>query len=83
MGENLTGEAAQVQAGASDPVPAMANYFGCMDAFNPQEEQWLTYVERLEMFSVVNNVSEDKKAQVLLPYGWKDVRFVIRFNNPY
>ena len=44
----------------------MASYFGRMDAFNPKEEEWLTLVERLEMFSVVNNVPEDKKAASLL-----------------
>ena len=70
MGENSTGEAAEVEAGASSPlppgVPAMTSYFGRMDAFNPKEEEWLTYVERLEMFFVVNNVPEDKKAASLL-----------------
>jgi len=30
MGENSTGEAAEVQAGANNPVPAMASYFGRM-----------------------------------------------------
>ena len=63
MGENLTDEAAKVQAGASNPVPpgvpAMTSYFGRMDVFNPKEEEWLTYVERLEMFFLVNNVPED------------------------
>ena len=44
----------------------MTSYFGRMDAFNPKEEEWLTYVERLEMFFVVNNVPEDKKAASLL-----------------
>ena len=44
----------------------MASYFGRMDAFNPKEEEWLTYVERLEMFFVENNVPEDKKAASLL-----------------
>jgi len=39
MGENSTGEAAKVQAGASNLVPAMASYFGRMDAFNPKEEE--------------------------------------------
>jgi len=43
MGENSTGEAAEVQAGANNPVPAMASYFGRMDVFNPKEEEWLTY----------------------------------------
>ncbi|KAK2567973.1 hypothetical protein P5673_007873 [Acropora cervicornis] len=31
-----------------------------------QLEEWLTYVERLEMFFVVNNVPDDKKAASLL-----------------
>ena len=70
MGEHFTDEADEVQPGASNPVqpgvPAMASYFGRMDAFNPKEEEWLTYVERLEMFFVVNNVPEDKKATSLL-----------------
>jgi len=66
MGENSAGEAAKVQAGASNPVPAMASYFGRMDVFNPKEEEWLTYIERLEMFFVVNSVPEDKKAASLL-----------------
>ena len=59
MGENSTGEAAEVQAGASNPVPpgvpAMGSYFGRMDAFNSKGEKWMTYVERLEMIFAVNN----------------------------
>jgi len=39
MRENSTGEAAEVQAGASNSVPAMASYFGRMDVFNPKEEE--------------------------------------------
>ena len=66
MGENSTGEAAEVQAGASNPVPAMASYFGRMEVFNPKEEEWLTYIERLQMFFVVNNVPEYMKAASLL-----------------
>jgi len=66
MGENSTGEAAEVQAGPSNPVRAMASYFSRMDVFHPKEEEWLTYIERLEMFFVVNSVPEDKKAASLL-----------------
>ena len=40
--------------------------FGRMDASNPKEEEWLTYVERLEMFFVLNNVPEDNNAARLL-----------------
>ena len=69
MGENSTDKAAEVQAGSSNPVPpgvpAMASYFGRMDAFNQKEKEWLTCVERLEFFFVVNNVPEDKKAASL------------------
>ena len=50
MGEHSTDEADEVQAGASNSVPpgvpGMASYFGRMDAFNPKEEELLTYVER-------------------------------------
>jgi len=38
MGKNSTGEAAEVQAGANNPVPAMASYFGRMDVFNPKKK---------------------------------------------
>ena len=66
----MTGEAVKVQAGASNPVPpgvpVMASYFSRMDAFNPKEEEWFTYVERLEIFFVVNNVPEDKTGPSLL-----------------
>ena len=43
-----------------------SSYFGHMDVFNPKEEELLTYVERLEMFFVVNNVPEERKAAILL-----------------
>ena len=83
MGENSTGEAAEVQAGASNPVPAMASYFGRMDVFNPKEVEWLTYIERLEMFFVINSVPEDKESSKFAYFnGWKDVCVVKKFNNP-
>ena len=34
--------------------------------FDPEVEEWSTYVERLEMFFVVNNVPNEKKAASLL-----------------
>ena len=87
MGENSTVEAAEVQAGTSNPVPpgvpAMASYFGRMDAFNPKEGGWLTYVERLEMFFVVNNVLEDKKgASLLTLMGGKMYAWLISLTTP-
>ena len=61
----------------------MASYFGRMDAFNPKEEEWLTLVERLEMFSVVNNVPEDKKAASLLTLmGGKTYALLKRLTTP-
>ena len=39
-----------------------AGYFGRMENFDPKVEEWLTYVERLEMLLVVNNVPNEKKA---------------------
>ena len=57
------------QAGAINQVPpggqAMASYSGRMNRFIPKEEEWLTYVERLELFFVINSVPEDKKAASL------------------
>ena len=45
----------------------MASYFGRMGASDPKVEEWSTYVERLEMFFVVNNVPDGKKQPVYLP----------------
>ena len=39
-----------------------------MENFDPQVEEWSTYVERLEMFFVVNNVPNEKKAASLLTF---------------
>ena len=48
MGGYSTGEGAKVQGEASDQVPpgipSMASYFGRMEAFNPNREEWLTHV---------------------------------------
>ena len=57
----------EVQGGSSTSSSSpMVTYFGRMDAFDPKVEEWSTYVERLEMFFVVNNVPDDKKAASLL-----------------
>ena len=58
-------QSASVEVPGESSTP-MASYFGGMDAFKPKEEEWLTYVERLEMFFAVNNVPEHKKAASLL-----------------
>ena len=60
-------QSAEVQGGSftSSSAP-MVSYFGRMDAFDPKIEEWSTYVERLEMFFVVNNVPDGKKAASLL-----------------
>lgn len=46
----------------------MVSYFRRMDTFDLKVEEWSTYVERLEMFFVVNtcNVPDGKKAASLL-----------------
>ena len=60
-------QSAEVQGGSSTSSSSpMGSYFGRMDAFDPKVEEWSTYVERLEMFFVVNNVPDDKKAASLL-----------------
>ena len=51
-----------------------------MDAFKLKEEEWLTYLECLEMVYVVNNVPEDAKVASLLTL--MDVCFVKKFNDP-
>ena len=56
-------QSAEVQGGSSTSSSSpMVSYFGRMDAFYPKVEEWSTYVERLEMFFVVNNVPDDKKS---------------------
>ena len=53
-----------------------------MEAFNPNEGEWLTYVGRLEMFFMVNNVAKDKKgSQFNHLDGRKDVCFAEEFRN--
>ena len=65
-GEHSTDRADELQAGASNPVPPGVPAMAIFISVNPKEEGWLTYVERSEMFFVVNNVPEDKKAASLL-----------------
>lgn len=53
-----------------------------MEAFDPNEGEWLTYVWRLEMFFMVNNVAKDKKgSQFNHLDGRKDVCFAEEFRN--
>ncbi|XP_067017870.1 uncharacterized protein [Acropora muricata] len=60
-------QSAEVQGGSSTSSSSpMVSYFGRTDAFDPKVEEWSTYVERLEMFFVVNNVPDDTKAASLL-----------------
>ncbi|KAK2547270.1 hypothetical protein P5673_032858 [Acropora cervicornis] len=60
-------QSAEVQEGSSTSSSSpMLSYFGRMDAFDSKVEEWSMYVERLEIFFVVNNVPDDKKAASLL-----------------
>ena len=61
-------QSAEAQGGSSTSRSSpMASYFGRMGASDPKVEEWSTYVERLEMFFVVNNVPDGKKQPVYLP----------------
>ena len=64
-GENTSGVEVQGASAASFSAP-MAGYFGRKEIFDPEVEEWSTYVESLEMFFVVNNVPNEKKAASLL-----------------
>ena len=64
-GESTAGVEVQGASAALFSAPA-AGYFGRMENFDPKVEEWLTYVESLEMFFVVNNVPNEKKAASLL-----------------
>ena len=60
-------QSAKAQGGSSSSSSSpMTSYFGRMDAFDLKVEEWSTYVERLEMFFMVNNVPDGKKAASLL-----------------
>ena len=48
-----------------------ARYFGRMENFDAKVEEWSTYVERLEMFFVVNVPNEKKAASLLTIIGGK------------
>ena len=48
-----------------------ARYFGRMENFDAKVEEWSTYVERLEMFFVVNVPTEKKAASLLTIIGGK------------
>ena len=48
-----------------------ARYFGRMENFDPKVEEWSTYVERLEMFFMVNVPNEKKAASLLTFIGGK------------
>ena len=39
---------------------------GCMDAYNPDADDWSAYVERLELFFLANEIKDDKKVATLL-----------------
>ena len=39
---------------------------GFMDAYNPDMDDWSTYVERLDLFFLANEIRDDKKVAVLL-----------------
>lgn len=62
---SMEGQAENTEAQRENST-LMASYVSRMDAFYTKNEEWLTYLERLEIFFVVNNVPEDKKAASLL-----------------
>ena len=64
-GESTADVEVQGASAASFSVP-IAGYFGRMENFDPKVEEWSTYVERLEMFFVGNNVPNEKKAASFL-----------------
>ena len=39
---------------------------GAMDVFNPDVDDWSSYIERLESFFVANDVKDKKKVAVLV-----------------
>ena len=47
---------------AEKPLPLL----GSMDVFNPDVDDWSTYVERLESFFVANDVKDKKKVTALI-----------------
>ena len=72
-----------MESSSTSAENSMVSYVGQMEAFDPNEGEWSTYVELLEMFFAVNNVPEDKKStQFNCHDGKKVVYFDEEFNNP-
>ena len=69
-GESTADVEVQGASAASFSVP-IAGYFGRMENFDPKVEEWSTYVERLEMFFMVNVPNEKKAASLLTFIGGK------------
>ena len=42
-------------------------YLGNITEYNPEQENFQVYVERVKLFFSVNDISDDKKASVFLP----------------
>ena len=64
-GESTADVEVQGASAASFSAP-IAGYFGRMENFDPEVEEWSTYVERLKMFFVGNNVPNEKKVASFL-----------------
>ena len=64
--EESTADVEVQRASAASFSAPIAGYFGRMENFDPKLEEWSTYVERLEMFFVGNNVPNEKKAASFL-----------------
>ena len=37
---------------------------GCMDTYNSETDDWSAYVERLDLFSEVNEIKDEKQVNI-------------------
>ena len=51
---------------SNDITVKMARHVGKIDTFNESVEDWPTYVERVELYFIANDIPDEKKSPVLL-----------------
>ena len=47
----------------------MATLLGSIEQFNPKQDDWLEYVERLEQYFLANDIAEKKQTELLTIIG--------------
>ena len=51
---------------ATAPLPAPLGLHGTVSAFDPDQEDWIEYVERLELYFLANSITDPVKKRAIL-----------------